>query len=170
MGFEFKTDYKAAQEDGLIPAGEYEVYVSDAGMNMTNSGTHYFDVQFKVRDDIDQEQQGRRISDKLWLSEKAMPISEGKMQRMSLAVDLGNGKEYKSLEEWGNDMIGRFMKVNVTHRNGNDQYGPQAQVSRYSKTSAPAPLGDITGLAEAMEKKKLTQMGFERISNEELPF
>ena len=89
---------------------------------------------------------------------------------MSLAVDLGNGKEYKSWEEWGNDMIGRFMHISVTHTNGNDQYGPQARVSRYSKPSAPAPLGDITGLAEAMEKKKLTQMGFERISNEELPF
>ena len=75
-----------------------------------------------IRDDVEQPHKGRIIFHRIW--RKKEPTAEDMTvdgysfkQLMSLcrAAQLPNGKRFSSLDELGNDLTGRKLKVTVEH-------------------------------------------------------
>ena len=169
----FKVSYKDAQQDfELIPVGSYEMYVKSAETAYTNGGTEYFQVRLQIRDDIEQAAQNRQMSDRMWLSEKALPITERRANMLSKAAKLDDGKEYEDMNAWGRDLVGKFVKVRVRHSKATADYEPREEVGGYYESDAPAPVGDITGLEEALRSAAPAAPAgaFTQVSNDELPF
>ena len=116
----FKVDYDSA--NNLIAPGSYECRIVEAFTNATSGGTLFFSVRMAIRDDVEQPHKGRIIFHRIW--RKKEPTAEDMTvdgysfkQLMSLcrAAQLPNGKRFSSLDELGNDLTGRDLKVTVEH-------------------------------------------------------
>ena len=116
----FKVDYDAA--NNLVAPGSYECLIVEASTNATSGGTLYFSVRMVIRSDVEQPHKGRIIFHRIW--RKKEPTAEDMTvdgysfkQLMSLcrAAQLPNGKSYASLDDLGNDLAGRDLKVTVEH-------------------------------------------------------
>lgn len=116
----FKVDYDAT--NNLIAPGSYECRIVEAFTNATAGGTLFFSVRMAIRDDVAQPHKGRIIFHRIW--RKREPTAEDMTvdgysfkQLMSLcrAAQLPNGKRFSSLDELGNDLTGRKLKVTVEH-------------------------------------------------------
>ena len=116
----FKVDYNSA--NNLIAPGSYECRIVEAFTNATAGGTLFFSVRMAIRDDVEQPHKGRIIFHRIW--RKKEPTAEDMTvdgysfkQLMSLcrAAQLPNGKRFSSLDELGNDLTGRDLKVTVEH-------------------------------------------------------
>ena len=169
----FKVSHKDAQQDyELIPQGYYEMFIKSAETSYTNGGTEYFGIRLQIRDDVNQQCVNRQMSDRMRLSEKAMPITERRMQSLSKAVKLEDGREYEDMNAWGRDLVGKFVKVRVTHSKATDQYEAREEVRGYYETDMPVPSKDVTGLKEALAVKEMLApaAGFKQADDEELPF
>ena len=169
----FKVSYKDAQQDfELIPQGYYEMYIKSAETAYTNSGTEYFQIRLQIRDDINQPCAKRQVSDRMWLSEKALLYTEKRANMLSKAAKLNDGNEYEDMSAWGRGLVGKFVKVRVRHSRATADYEPREEVSGYYESDAPAPIGDITGLKEALAAQAIKESPtFMQVNNdEELPF
>lgn len=170
----YKTSFNDMPQSDLLPAGEYEVYVAACHFNATQGGTEYLDLQLRVRDDLEQPQKNRKVFEALWLSAKALEFTQRTMNIISKLCGIDDGKEYESLDQWGADITGKFMRVKVIHRKGKDGYPDKAKVSKWSDTTAPAPMGPITGRDEAMRAaaglSAPAAAGFQTVADNDLPF
>ena len=168
----YKTNFNDMPQDNLLPAGEYEVYVASCYTNATKGGTEYLDLQLQVRDDIDQPCKNRKIFESLWLSAKAFEITQRSMNLISKLCGVPDDKEYQTLNEWGADITGKMMRVRVYHQKGNDGYPDKARINKWSESTAPEPMGPITGRDEAMKAVAVlkTGGGFQTVADSDLPF
>lgn len=116
----FKVDYDSA--NNLVAPGSYECRIVEAFTNATSGGTLFFSVRMAIRDDVEQPHKGRIIFHRIY--RKKEPTAEDMTvdgysfkQLMSLcrAAQLPNGKSYASLDDLGNDLAGRDLKVTVEH-------------------------------------------------------
>ena len=116
----FKVDYDSA--NNLIAPGSYECRIVEAFTNATSGGALFFSVRMAIRDDVAQPHKGRIIFHRIW--RKKEPTAEDMTvdgysfkQLMSLcrAAQLPNGKRFSSLDELGDDLAGRNIKVTVEH-------------------------------------------------------
>ncbi|HPK26830.1 MAG TPA: DUF669 domain-containing protein, partial [Anaerolineaceae bacterium] len=110
----FGIDYNQASSAELIPAGEYEVIIKDAFEDISKSGTVFFNVPLIIRNDVEQAYQNAYIWHKLW--KKKEPTAEDlacdgysfkQIQNLSKAAGLPNGKNYESIQKWGEDLAGK---------------------------------------------------------------
>lgn len=175
----FKVNYQTANESELIPMGEYEMYVADAFIDYTpGTGSQFINLQLCVRSDVpEQNCKGRRFTERLFTTERAMPITERKINQLSYAAALDDGKEYADLSEWCLDVMGKFVRVRVTHSKATDQYEARAQAGKFSPTQRPMPMDRIMGLDTTMSRKNNllaslapAQGGFTPANEEPLPF
>ena len=155
----FKVNYQTANESDLIPMGEYEMYVADAFINYTpGTGSQFINLQLCVRSDVpEQNCKGRKFTERMFTTERAMPITERKINQLSYAAALDDGKEYADLGEWCLDVMGKFVRVKVTHSKATEQYEARAQAGKFSPTQHPAPMGEIIGLDVTMSRKRNLQ-------------
>lgn len=170
----YKTNFNDMPQSDLLPAGEYEVYVASCYVNVTRGGSEYLDLQLQIRDDLEQPQKNRKIFESLWLSDKAFEFTQRTMNMISKLCGIPNDKEYDSLDQWGADITGKMMRVRVYHQKGNEGYPDKARVNRWSETTAPEPIGPITGRDEAVRAVSNLKMpaaaGFQTVADSELPF
>ena len=160
----FKVDYDAATN--LVAPGSYECRIVEAFTNATSSGTLFFSVRMVIREDVEQQHKGRIIFHRIW--RKKEPTAEDMTvdgysfkQLMSLcrAAQLPNGKSYASLDDLGNDLAGRDLKVTVEHEFNDYRGEMEVKVKWLNKTeivqstaqSTPPPVrskkGSVSDLA-----------------------
>lgn len=135
----FKVDYDSA--NNLIAPGSYECRIVEAFTNATSGGTLFFSVRMVIREDVEQPHKGRIIFHRIW--RKKEPTAEDMTvdgysfkQLMSLcrAAQLPNGKSYASLDELGNDLAGRDLKVTVEHEFNDYRGETEVKVKWLNKT------------------------------------
>lgn len=127
---------------GLIPEGEYECRIERALETATNRGTPYLDILLRVRRDVEQPEQGRRIDHAIWpkrtpdAADQAFGgYSAKQILSLSEAAGLPSGRGYQGFEDWCDDLSGRLVRVTVYH----DAYGgsTRARVRWCSATRYP---------------------------------
>jgi hypothetical protein len=120
----FSVDHEKADMGELIPAGTYEMIVRNARLNTTRaSGKEYISVLFVVRNDVEQPQKNRAFFHSLWRRTDPTPADEacegfsaGQINALSKALKIKNGRHYKDLTDWMNDLDNRVCVVTVEHR------------------------------------------------------
>lgn len=121
---------EAAQGNTLIAEGEYEVILKAPHEDATKAGTPYLNIPMVIRNDIAQKYQNAYIWHAIWLKKEPTKEDEAcggysskRIQSLSKAAGLPNGKQYKNLSDWMQDLHQKMVRVTVKHEeyNGNMQ-------------------------------------------------
>lgn len=154
------TDYEAVTN--LVEPGEYECRIVEAFTNATTNGSLFFSVRLAIRDDVAQKHQGRLLFHQIW--RKKEPTAEDmktdgfsfkQLMALCRAAQLPNGKSYETLDDLGNDLAGRAVKVTVEHKFNEYRGETEARVKWVNKSevaetapTVPAtPKGSVSDLA-----------------------
>ena len=134
----YKYDSKNVGTTSIIPEGNFECVISDA-KTMTSSvkGTPGINLTLTVRNDVEQECKNRTMFDTFWLSDKARPYSEKKMNTISTCGNFENGREFDSDDAWCAEVVGVAALVVVKHRFDDYAGEEKANVSYYKRTEQP---------------------------------
>lgn len=160
----FKTNHKDTGDRMLKEPGEYECVVNDLYQAVSNGGTDYLSLDLLIRRDVEQKYGGGHIFESLWLSEKALPITQRRLNALSKALELPE-KEYESYDEFGSEIKGMPVRVKLYIREGTNGYADREAVAAFMTTRYPAML------AEDKPAPKVKAGGFTEITtDEELPF
>ena len=155
----FKVDYNSA--NNLIAPGSYECRIVEVFTNATAGGTLFFSVRMAIRDDVAQPHKGRIIFHRIW--RKREPTAEDMTvdgysfkQLMSLcrAAQLPNGKRFSSLDELGNDLTGRKLKVTVEHEFNQYRGETEVKVKWLNKTEIVQSTAQSTPPAQTWQHPK----------------
>lgn len=172
----FALQYDARPE--LIPEGEYECRIERAMETATNRGTPYLDILLRVRRDVEQPEQGRRIDHTIWprrnpdkLDRAFSGYSARQILALSEAAGLPSGRRYEGFEDWCDDLTGRLVRVTVYHDayNGNTS----ARVRWVNATQVPdeAAAAQSSVAARLPEEKAGEPAGFQPLpDDDDLPF
>lgn len=121
--------------DRIIPVGTYEVYLKNGGYpDATKGGTEYFNIPLVVRNDVDQKCKNLYIWDAIWVKSSQKHI-DYKVNHISDAVGIPIGTEFENLEQWGEFLKGKAMKVEIVHGEYNGQ--TTVNIKSYAKTAFP---------------------------------
>lgn len=149
----FEIDYSKAQEFAKVTDGTYEVIVDKAVQNASQGGTDFLDIQFRIRDDYNQQFKNNRIFHKIWISKKTgkYPVS----QVMNLAKQSGipDGTKFNSLDDYLNMLVGKALKVTV--KNETSEYNGKTYENLNVKS---------------IEKSELSGMQAPEVNDIDLPF
>lgn len=172
----FALQYDARPE--LIPEGEYECRIERAMETATNRGTPYLDILLRVRQDVEQPEQGRRIDHTIWprrnpdkLDRAFSGYSARQILALSEAAGLPSGRSYQGFDDWCDDLTGRLVRVTVYHDayNGNTS----ARVRWVNATQVPdeAAAAQSSVAARLPEKKAGEPAGFQPLpDDDDIPF
>lgn len=124
----FTNDYSKASQGGLKPEGDYEALIVKAEEKPTKSGKLHLNLNLVIRNDVDQNYQNGYLFHTLWKRKEPTEADNqvngyGFSQIMSLgkAAGLPNGKNYESLADFLQELIGKPVRAHVVHDeyNGN---------------------------------------------------
>ena len=120
-GYEFSNEEKYE----LIKAGEYEVVLDTAEIKVSKDGSKRFiSCLFKIREDVEQVEQGRIIFDNIF-EDKKNPgqFSLNKLQKLLLV----QGKEGKYKFDDDDELVqfinGLYMRITIENK-PSDEYHP----------------------------------------------
>lgn len=166
----FALQYDARPE--LIPEGEYECRIERAMETATNRGTPYLDILLRVRRDVEQPEQGRRIDHAIWpkktpdAADQAFSgYSARQILALSEAAGLPSGRSYQGFDDWCDDLTGRLVRVTVYHDtyNGNTS----ARVRWVNATQFPR---EAAAAQESVVPQAAGPGGFQPLPDDDIPF
>lgn len=104
---------KAENTFQLLPEGEYEVFISavDHGFAAT-SGNEKLTVNYKIRDDVEQEGKGTEIRFDNFVN---TPTALWKFHAVNKALKADEGAEWNDFAEWMPFIKGKAIRVIVKH-------------------------------------------------------
>lgn len=130
----FKTDKSSAY--GLKAEGKYEAIITRAEKKNFRSGKSCISFTLTIRNDVDQKYSNGSLFYSVWPTEEPTKqdkavggYSFSRLMSVGFAAGLEDGKEYEDLETYLQDLVGRCVKANVVHREGND--GVEREVVNY---------------------------------------
>lgn len=138
----FSIDHKQATAYELPPMGDYECIITDALQTVTRNETPCLAMTLAIRTDVPNPQKGGNLYHNLWMRKNPTPSDlacEGysikQIQIISAAAGLENGKSYKNLKAWCEDLKNRLVLVTVYHE---DYKGKTyARISYFKPTQHP---------------------------------
>lgn len=110
--FKFKVDHSKAVEftgNSVLPKGEYEVFAKQERGFKAKTGTIGTEFIFVVRRDVDQKGGGKHIWHSFFHTDRTVDI----LQSFAKALQMPNGAEYNSREEWAQDVLMRPVRAVV---------------------------------------------------------
>lgn len=151
--FKFKVNHSEAVEftgNSVLPAGEYEVFAKQERGFTSKKGTLGTEFVFVVRRDVDQKGGGKHIWHSFYHTDKTVGI----LQSFAKALQLPNGVEYESREEWAQDVLMRPVRAFV----GVEEYEHKGQKKKKNviKFFKPSELPGI-GINVELHKKDLEE-------------
>lgn len=169
----FKTNHSQAQQGNLMDKGEYELVIFEVSQRVTQGGTEYISIHGIVRNDVEQKYQNKHTLDSLWLSEKALPFTEGKINAIDKILEMPEAA-YENYDAWGQAVRGKPIRAKVTHSKAQNGYDPREQFT-YMATRFPnvqhvyqAPVSTATVSLPGAPSS--APAGFTPVSDDELPF
>lgn len=129
----FSTNY---EQNTLLPEGDYECIIKAAYLTATKGGTEYFSVRFIIRNDVPQKYQNKNIFHAIWKKReptaddnKVEGFSYKQLMNLAKSAKLPKGKNYETLNEFGEDLVGKCVKVVIEH---NEYNGETQEKVRYT--------------------------------------
>lgn len=156
----FKLD---SNNTGFKPLekGEYEVFVQSVANEVSKAGNLMVQVNYIVRDDVEQAGKGQLIKfDNFVQTDAAM----WRVNQASQAAGMDMDKEYKDIYEWGEDFKHRAVRVVVDHREWNGNVYPEV------KQFLPSVYGGTYTPKEEDNSPLVSEGNPVDISDDDLPF
>lgn len=118
----------SAATGGLKPEGKYETIITSIDEKTTKRGSQYLSIRLTIRNDIEGQKYGNAcLFDAIY--KKKEPTQEdlavngytfGRLMAVGKAAKLTDGKEYKDLAEYCDDLIGKCVIAVLKHEIGTD--------------------------------------------------
>lgn len=107
--------YDSSKAEGaftLLPEGEYEAFISAVDHKYSSNGNEMLVVNYKIRDDVEQEGKGQEIRfDNYVNTEKAL----WKFHALNKALEADEGAEWNDFKEWMPFIKGKAVRLVVKH-------------------------------------------------------
>lgn len=125
-----KINHEEAGSNDIIAEGDYECIVSDAEITESKSGNPMLKLTITIRNDVKQPHRKQKMWDYLVVTEKAM----FKFQQVGKAIQLPNGKDFKTLEDYRLAILYKPVKIKVVHEDNtyNGETKKQARIKAYN--------------------------------------
>ena len=132
----FGTNYSESNSYDTVPCGEYECIISNAGIRQNPNGKWKCAFTLTVRNDVQQGSQNRTLFLDIW--KKLEPSKNdlavdgfnfNALMILAKAAQIPDGMNFESLEDFLKILVGRCIRVTVSHReSGGNVY---AQIDRF---------------------------------------
>lgn len=126
-----KVDYDSAGNGDyeVVAEGEYECVISDAEIKESSSGNPMLKLTITIRGDVKQPHRKQKLWDYLVATEKAM----FKFQQVGKAIQLPNGKDFRTLEDFRLAILYKAVRVKVVQEQNeyNGKTTTQARIKNY---------------------------------------
>lgn len=149
----FEIDYSQAQEFAKVTDGTYEVLIDKAVQNASQGGTDFLDIQFKIREDYNQQFKNNRIFHKIWINKETRKYPVGQVMNLAKQAGIPDGTKFNSLDDYLNMLVGKALKVTV--KNGTSEYNGKTYENLNVKR---------------IEKSELSGMQAPEVNDIDLPF
>lgn len=110
----FTVDYSQASE-GRIKPGKYEVLLTGWDAKETKTGTKYIELDFVVRNDIQQAHKNSHVWHKVWAKRGTTDYAIWAIITVAKAMQIPDGTSYGSLQDMLNALKGKLCAVNIVH-------------------------------------------------------
>lgn len=178
------TDYKD-ESYGLLDKGDYEVVLDKIEIKQSSNGNEYANLQYKVRNDVDQSFKNRVLFDTLFKEKDKEGRITGFYNRARITKILkaifpeNTPLNFQSAEDIFETMVGHKLIVNVNQRH-DDYFGEDRNYIAYFKptkhgdktldTSAVAEVKNESPKQTGSEKESPFESTKYIISEDDLPF
>lgn len=124
----FSQNNSAANDNSLKPQGDYETIITSIDERTNKNGKTSLNFRLTIRNDVEGQKYGNAcLFYTIWRAKE--PTAEdlsvkgytyGRIMSVGKAAGLPDGKEYKDLEEYCNDLIGKCVIAKLEHETGTD--------------------------------------------------
>lgn len=170
----FSTDYDNLGS-GMIPEGDYECVIISASQGFTKSGAENFTANMVIREDVPQKYQGKHIFHTIWRKKdptaddmKVDGFSFKQIMQLARGAELPNGKLYETLDDLGNDLVGKFIKVTVEHQEYKGK--PTERVKWINKTEHPRGSTTVSQDSQHQPPQRQKQGSVSDLADDDLPW
>lgn len=119
----FGTNYSAAQDYSLIPQGEYECMIANAGVSETRSGARKVSIHLVIRNDVQQQCVNRYLFLDIWRKKEPNEndaqvegFNFAQLMNVARAARIPDGTSFETLEQFLKALMGRCIRATVSHR------------------------------------------------------
>lgn len=134
----------SAATSALKPEGRYETIITSIDEKATKNGKSYLNIRLTIRNDVEGQKYGNAcLFYQIW--KRKEPTQEdlsvngyiyGMVMGLGKAAGLPDGKEYKDLAEYCNDLVGKCVIAQLKHEIGDDGI-EREKVAYLNKTNHP---------------------------------
>lgn len=117
----FTTNYKDLGQHDLIPAGQYECFITDTHPDSTPGGTEYISMNLRIRKDLDKalpntngKQHNRVIFANIWRRKATGKYSSEDLNCIMRAAGYPEKTVVKSWDDWTKKLVGKPVRVTVS--------------------------------------------------------
>ncbi|MDY0388313.1 MAG: DUF669 domain-containing protein [Methanolobus sp.] len=140
----FQVNHSEAGSDRvLLPEGEYEVIFKNVSEGLSKNGIPIVDIVLIVRNDVEQQFKNKYVWDTLWpvktptqLDRSVSGFSYKRIQQMSKAAGIPNGKEFSNIAEWCEEFANRVARVVIYHELYEGK--TKAKIKWYNESNYPS--------------------------------
>lgn len=154
-----------------IAEGDYEVVLEKAEIKVIeSSGATKLAIQFRVRDDVEQNFKNRCVFEDIW-AEREHPefINRRRLNQLMKALDFKDGTEFRNIDDLISNLVGNYLSIRVT-KETDDFYGDARVINRikwYDLTKHPAQTLSTNYKDNNYSEDKAKRQG---IIEDDLPF
>lgn len=141
MGFKANQS-EATQQSNIKPEGDYECLIQSIEEHITRNGATGLNVAMVIRNDVQQNYKNAYIFHTLWKRKEPTEADKqvngygfGQVMALGKASGLPDGKEYDSLHQFCEELVGKPLSVTIKHEEYNGK--TQERVSWLNPTKFP---------------------------------
>lgn len=121
MGFKANQS-EATQQSNIKPEGDYECLIQSVEERITRNGATGLNVAMVIRNDVQQNYKNAYIFHTLWKRKEPTEADKqvngygfGQVMALGKAAGLPDGKEYDSLHQFCEELVGKPLRVTIKH-------------------------------------------------------
>lgn len=121
MGFKANQS-EATQQSNIKPEGDYECLIQSVEERITRNGATGLNVAMVIRNDVQQNYKNAYIFHTLWKRKEPTEADKqvngygfGQVMALVKAAGLPDGKEYDSLHQFCEELVGKPLRVTIKH-------------------------------------------------------
>lgn len=121
MGFKANQS-EATQQSNIKPEGDYECLIQSIEEHTTRNGATGLNIAMVIRNDVEQNYKNAYIFHTLWKRKEPTEADKqvngygfGQVMALGKASGLPDGKEYDSLHQFCEELIGKPLRVTLKH-------------------------------------------------------
>lgn len=162
-------EFEQKEEYSLIPNGEYEVILERAERRTANSGKEYINLTFRIRNDVNQQCQGRTIFEAIFPDRERMGQFDHKKLGSIIRTQGASGKySFADDDELIQYINGLAMRITIEIKEPDEYHTENYNQIKY-RSYKPSNAGPKSLAAGVEEMKEKFGEVFD-VSAEDLPF